>query len=68
MTSPSRRSRPARWSATVQQVPYEMGKKTVDLALQLEAGKTLTYDNADAREILVPVNLIDASNVDTLIK
>jgi ribose transport system substrate-binding protein len=54
--------------ATVQQVPFEMGKKTVDLALQLEAGKTLTFDNPDAREILVPVNLIDASNVDTLIK
>ncbi len=54
--------------ATVQQVPYEMGKKTVDLALQLEAGKTLTYDNPDAREILVPVNLIDASNVGTLLK
>lgn len=55
-------------SATVQQVPFEMGKKTVDLALQLEAGKTLTFDNPDAREIFVPVNLIDASNVDTLIK
>jgi ribose transport system substrate-binding protein len=54
--------------ATVQQVPYEMGKKTVDLALQLKAGKTLTFDNPDAREILVPVNLIDSSNVDTLLK
>jgi ribose transport system substrate-binding protein len=55
-------------SATVQQVPYEMGKKTVDLALQLEAGKALTYDNPEAREMFVPVNLIDASNVDTLLK
>jgi ribose transport system substrate-binding protein len=55
-------------SATVQQVPYEMGKKTVDLALQLAAGKTLTYDNPTAKEILVPVNLIDSSNVDTLLK
>ena len=45
-----------------------MGKKTVALALQLEAGKTLTFDNPTEREILVPVNLIDAGNVDTLIK
>jgi ribose transport system substrate-binding protein len=50
--------------ATVQQVPYEMGKKTVDLALQLSAGKTIAFDDATNREIHVPVNMIDSSNVD----
>jgi ribose transport system substrate-binding protein len=50
--------------ATVQQVPYEMGKKTVDLALQLSAGKTIAFDDTTNREIHVPVNLIDSSNVD----
>jgi ribose transport system substrate-binding protein len=53
--------------ATVQQVPFEMGKKTVDLALQLSAGKTIAYDDATNREIHVPVNLIDSSTVDALL-
>jgi len=52
---------------TIQQVPYEMGKMTVDLATKLMNGEKLTYDNETEREILVPVNLIDASNVDTLL-
>ena len=55
-------------SATVQQVPYEMGKLTVKLATQLMNGEKLKYDNADQREIYVPVNLINAANVDTLLK
>jgi ribose transport system substrate-binding protein len=55
-------------AGTVQQVPYEMGKMTVALAQQLAAKETLKYDNAAEREILVPVNLIDAANVDTLLK
>ena len=50
-------------AATVQQVPYEMGKMTVDLATQLMDGKTLAYDNADVREIFVPVNLITIDNL-----
>jgi ribose transport system substrate-binding protein len=53
--------------ATVQQVPYEMGKMTVDLAFQLLDGESLDYDNADQREIFVPVNLITPENVDTLL-
>jgi len=52
---------------TIQQVPYEMGKMTVDLATKLMNGEKLTYDNETEREILVPVNLINASNVDTLL-
>ena len=31
---------------------------TVDLATKLMNGEKLTYDNAEAREIFVPVNLI----------
>ena len=54
--------------ATVQQVPYEMGKMTVDLATQLMNGEKLKYDNTEEREIYVPVNLITADNVDTLLK
>jgi ribose transport system substrate-binding protein len=45
-------------AATIQQVPVEMGKMTVALATKLMNGEKLTYDNADAREIFVPVNLI----------
>jgi ribose transport system substrate-binding protein len=55
-------------AATVQQVPYEMGKMTVDLATKLMNGEKLKYDNDKDREIYVPVNLINASNVDTLLK
>jgi len=50
-------------AATVQQVPFEMGKMTVDLATQLMNGETLSYDNPDAREIFVPVNLITIDNL-----
>ena len=45
-------------AATIQQVPFEMGKMTVDLATKLMNSETLKYDNADEREIFVPVNLI----------
>jgi ribose transport system substrate-binding protein len=51
-------------AATIQQVPYDMGKMTVELATQLMAGESLTYDNADEREIFVPVNLITPDNVE----
>ncbi len=50
-------------AATVQQVPFEMGKMTVDLATKLMNGEKLTYDNAEAREIFVPVNLITVDNL-----
>jgi ribose transport system substrate-binding protein len=50
-------------AATIQQVPVEMGKMTVDLATKLMNGEKLTYDNADAREIFVPVNLITIDNL-----
>jgi ribose transport system substrate-binding protein len=50
-------------AATIQQVPVEMGKKTVDLATKLMNGEKLKYDNADAREIFVPVNLITVDNL-----
>ena len=55
-------------AATVQQVPYEMGKMTVDLATKLMNGEKLKYDNEKEREIFVPVNLINAANVGTLLK
>ncbi len=55
-------------AATVQQVPYEMGKMTVDLATKLLAGEKLTFGNDAEREIYVPVNLITPANVDTLLK
>jgi ribose transport system substrate-binding protein len=54
--------------ATVQQVPYEMGKMTVDLATKLMNGQKLKFDNDQNREIYVPVNLITADNVGTLLK
>jgi ABC-type sugar transport system substrate-binding protein len=41
-----------------------MGQMTVELATQLMAGESLTYDNADEREIFVPVNLITPENVE----
>jgi len=54
-------------AGTIQQVPYEMGKMTVDLATKLMNGEKLKYDTEKEREIFVPVNLINASNVDTLL-
>ena len=36
--------------ATVQQVPYEMGKMTVDLATKLINGEKLKFDNDANRE------------------
>jgi len=51
-------------AATVQQVPYEMGKMTVVLADKAIKGEALDFDNAADREIYVPVNLITAANVD----
>jgi ABC-type branched-subunit amino acid transport system ATPase component len=54
--------------ATLQQVPYEMGNMTVDLATKLMNGEKLKFDNDQNREIYVLVNLITADNVATLLK
>ena len=55
-------------SATIQQIPYDMGKMTVDLATKLMNGEKLKYDKEAEREIYVPVKLITPENVDTLLK
>lgn len=49
--------------ATVQQVPYDMGKMTAKLADQLIKGKKLKFDDKAKREIYVPVKLITKANV-----
>lgn len=54
-------------AATIQQVPYEMGKMTVALATKLMNGEKLKFDNEAEREIYVPVNLITPENVDKLL-
>jgi ribose transport system substrate-binding protein len=54
-------------AATIQQIPYDMGKMTVDLATKLMAGEKLKYDKEAEREIYVPVKLITKDNVDTLL-
>lgn len=54
-------------AATIQQVPYEMGKMTVALATRLMNGEKLEYDKEAEREIYVPVNLITPENVDALL-
>ncbi len=54
--------------ATIQQVPREMGRMTVDLATKLMNGEKLHYDNAANREIYVPVKLITAQDVDAAMK
>lgn len=48
-------------NATVQQLPAEMGKMTVDLATRLMNGEKLTYDNAAQREIFVRVDLVTSA-------
>jgi ABC-type sugar transport system substrate-binding protein len=54
--------------ATIQQVPREMGKMTVDLATKLMNGEKPQYSNADKREVYVPVNLITAKEAGALLK
>lgn len=50
-------------SATIQQVPQNMGEKTVSLATQLLNKQPLQFDNPASREILVPINLITAADL-----
>jgi ribose transport system substrate-binding protein len=54
--------------ATIQQVPKEMGKMTVDLATKLMKGEKLQYSNPANREVYVPVKLITAADVSALLK
>jgi len=49
--------------ATIQQVPEEMGKMTVQLATKLMNSEKLQYNNAEKREIYVPVKLITATDL-----
>jgi ribose transport system substrate-binding protein len=49
--------------ATIQQVPEEMGKMTVQLATKLMDGEKLQYNNPEKREIYVPVKLITAADL-----
>lgn len=50
--------------ATVQQLPYDMGRKTAVLADMLIKGEKLTFDDAEKKEIYVPVKLITKDNVE----
>jgi ribose transport system substrate-binding protein len=54
--------------ATIQQVPKEMGKMTVDLATKLMKGEKLHYSNPTNREVYVPVKLITAADASALLK
>jgi ribose transport system substrate-binding protein len=54
--------------ATIQQVPEQMGKMTVQLATKLMNGEKLQYDNPEKREVYVPVKLITATDVGALKK
>ena len=51
-------------AATVMQLPYKMGGIAVDTGEQLLNGEAVDFDNSDAREILVEVELITAENVE----
>lgn len=53
--------------ATIQQVPREMGKMTVDLANKLMNGEKLNYDNPAQREIFAPVKLITKQDAEALL-
>jgi len=50
-------------SATIQQVPENMGEESVSLAAQLLNKQPLQFDNPASREILVPINLITAADL-----
>ena len=54
--------------ATIEQVPEQMGKMTVQLATKLMNGEKLQYDNPEKRDVYVPVKLITATDVGALKK
>jgi len=51
-------------AATIQQVPYEMGKTCVRLADQLLKNEPLSFTDPELREITVPVRLLTAENLE----
>jgi ribose transport system substrate-binding protein len=50
-------------AGSIAQYPAEMGKLTAELADKLIKGQSITYDNAELREIFNPVKLITADNL-----
>jgi len=50
-------------AATIQQVPYEMGKQCVSLADKLLKKQPLAYTDPNLREITIPVRLITRENL-----
>lgn len=46
------------------QLPYKMGGIAVDAGEKLLNGENIDFDNPDAREILVEVELITIDNVE----
>ena len=50
-------------AATIQQVPYDMGRQCVALADKLLKGEALKYTNPELREITVPVRLLTAADL-----
>ena len=50
-------------AASIQQVPFEMGRQCVELADQILNKRTLTYTDKALREITVPVQLITAESL-----
>src|SRR5260370_9799574 len=65
---PLHASKPSQMGATIQHVPKEMGKMTVDLASTLIKGDKVKYSNPANREVYVPVKLITAADVNALLK
>ena len=55
--------RAGQMAATIQQVPYDMGRRCVELADMLLKGESLSYTDAELREITVPVKLITRDNL-----
>jgi len=51
-------------TATVAQDPFGQGQLTVKVALQLLKGQDVSYTNPATKTIQLPVQLIDASNLD----
>ena len=51
-------------AATIRQDPYGQGKRTVELALALLNGESISYSDDATRSVYFPVEVIDNSNVD----
>jgi ABC-type sugar transport system substrate-binding protein len=46
------------------QFPYDMGWKSVDIAIELAKGNAITFDNPAAREVYVDVKLIRPADIE----